>query len=157
MSFTNSWKGSVKPRNQRKYRYQAPLHIRNKFVSCHLAKELRKKHGVRSLPVRVGDKVKVSVGQFKKKTGKVNRVDRVAERVFIDGVEAAKKDGTKVALSVHVTNLEIIELNLDDKRRINKSQAEAGKGGAKAEKPVAKTVKKQAKPKVEKEQEEKKE
>ena len=42
--FSESWKSSKQVRKQRKYRYNAPLHIKQKFVNVHLAKELRKKY-----------------------------------------------------------------------------------------------------------------
>ena len=55
--------GQAQSRKQRNYRHKAPLHIKQKFVSAHLSKELRQKCGRRSLGVRKGDKVKVTTGQ----------------------------------------------------------------------------------------------
>lgn len=115
--FSNAWKSSKKPRKQRKYRHNAPLHIKKKFVSAHLSKELRKKHKIRSISLKKGDKVKVVRGQFKKHTGKVDRVDVKNCEIFIEGIEITKKDGTKTTRSIHPSNLLIIELNLDDKMR----------------------------------------
>ena len=40
--FSNAWIGSKQPRKQRKYRHNAPLNVRNKFLSSHLSKELMK-------------------------------------------------------------------------------------------------------------------
>ena len=60
--FSTAWKSSVKPRKQRKYNYNAPLHLRGSQLHVHLSKELRQKHGVRALRVRVGDTVKVLRG-----------------------------------------------------------------------------------------------
>ena len=45
--FSKSWKSSRQPRKQRKYVFNAPLHIRHKLVSANLSKELRKKYGKR--------------------------------------------------------------------------------------------------------------
>ena len=69
--FSGSWVKSKQPRKQRKYRYNAPLHIRQKFVGAHLSRELRKKYGKRSASLRKGDNVKIMRGQFRNKSGKV--------------------------------------------------------------------------------------
>ena len=41
--FSKSWVSSKKPGKQRKYRINAPLNIKRKFLSVHLSKELREK------------------------------------------------------------------------------------------------------------------
>jgi len=123
--FSSEWIRSKQPRKQRKYNYNAPLHIKSKLMSAHLSKDLMKKYNRRSIRVRKGDKVTVSRGQFKKKKGNVERVYLKKSKVYISGVEMIKKDGTKVFYPVHPSNLVITELNLDDKKRaaiINKSK-----------------------------------
>ena len=57
--FSTAWNASKQPRKQRKYRANAPLHTKYKFLGVHLSKELREKHGVRSMAVITGHKVKV--------------------------------------------------------------------------------------------------
>ena len=115
--FSRTWKRSKQPRKQRKYRYNAPLHIKQKFMRAHLSKELRKKYNRRSLGLKKGDKVKIVRGQFKKKTGKVDKVDLKENYVYITGIEITKKDGTKAFYPLQPSNLMITELNLDDKKR----------------------------------------
>ncbi len=115
--FSISWKRSKQPRKQRKYRYNAPLHIKQKFMHAHLSKELRKKYGKRSFSLKKGDKVKIVRGQFKKRDGKVDRIDLKKERVYVGGLEILKKDGTKTMYPIHPSNLIISELSLDDKMR----------------------------------------
>ena len=46
--FSSSWIKSKQPRKQRKYRRYAPLHIKQRFVSAHLSKELHKKYNKRN-------------------------------------------------------------------------------------------------------------
>ena len=116
-NFSTSWKSSKKPRKQRKYRTSAPLHIKQKFVHSHMSKDLRKKYGKRSIGLRKGDKVKVTHGQFKKHEGKIESINIKKTRVFINGVEITKKDGTKKSIALHPSNIIITELNLDDKLR----------------------------------------
>lgn len=111
------WKSSKQPKKQRKYRSNAPLHIRKKFMSSNLSKDLRKKYVMRNIPLRTGDKVKVMRGQFRKKTGKVNRVDLKKLRIYVEGIENIRKDGTKSFYPLSPSNVQVIELNLDDRKR----------------------------------------
>ena len=116
-AFSKSWNRSVQPRKQRKFRFNAPLHTRQKFVRAHLSKELREKYGKRSCSLKTGDKIKVMRGSFKGKTGKVERIDLKKSKIYITGMDAVKKEGTKYLIPFEPTNLMITELNLDDKKR----------------------------------------
>ena len=115
--FSAGWGNSKKPSKQRKYRINAPLHIKQKFVHCHLSKELRKKYNKRNIGLKKGDTVKIARGQFKKHIGKVDRIDLKKTRVYVSGVEITKKDGTKTTYPIHPSNLIITEMNIDDKMR----------------------------------------
>jgi large subunit ribosomal protein L24 len=108
---------SKQPRKQRKSRYDAPLHVRQKFVHVHLTKELRSKYDKRKIGLKKGDTVKVLRGQFKKHTGKVENIDLKKSKAIISGIEITKKDGSKVTYPINVTNLIITEINLGDKFR----------------------------------------
>jgi len=105
------------PRKQRKFLHNAPLHLRSKIMAATLSENLREKYGVRNLPIRVGDKVKVMRGDFKGKEGKVMEVDLKRYRIHIEGVTQKKTDGTEVYYPVHPSNVMIVELNLDDEKR----------------------------------------
>ena len=120
--FSTAWKASKQPRKQRKYVAQAPLHIKKKLVSVNLSKDLRKKHEKRNLPVKKGDIVKVMRGKFKKKQGKVLSVKLKTQKITIEGIQVKKLDGSKVNVNLRPSNLQIIELNLEDKRRLNKKE-----------------------------------
>jgi large subunit ribosomal protein L24 len=117
INFSSAWKSSRKPRKQRKYRAEAPLHTKQKFVHAHLSKDLKKKYGKRSIGLRKGDKVKVMTGKFRKHEGKIENVDLRKTRVFVNGIETTKRDGTKKPLALHPSNLMITELSMDDKLR----------------------------------------
>ncbi len=130
--FVRTWKSSVLPKKQRKYISNAPLHIRHRFIHAHLSKELRQRYGRRNFSVRVGDRVKVMRGQFAGKTDKVTRVDLKNSRIYIEGIELIKKDGNKVFCSVHPSKLMLVELLLDDKRRVDSLKREPQKKNQKA-------------------------
>lgn len=115
--FSLCWKSSKQPRKQRKYRYNAPLHIKKNFIRAHISTELRKKYGKRNIGLRKGDKIKILRGEFRKKEGKVERVDLKKTKINVTGIERIKKDGTKVLVPLEPSNLVITELNLDDRMR----------------------------------------
>jgi large subunit ribosomal protein L24 len=132
--FSKSWKGSKQPRKQRKYLANAPLHLRKKFISVSLSKELRKKHEKRNVPVRKGDAVRVMRGKFKGSKGKISKVLLREARVFVEGVQLKKKDGSKIDVKLQPSNLQITELNLEDRRRLKKSEKRSESQSAKQEK-----------------------
>jgi len=116
--FSTAWKSSSQPRKQRKYRANASLHTKRKFVSVNLNKELRKKYSMRNIPVRKNDVVKIMVGKYKKKQGKVLSVLLKLSKIEVEGIQVKKQDGSKVNVKMQPSNLQIMELNLDDKKRL---------------------------------------
>ena len=117
--FSTHWLSSKQPRKQRKYRANAPLHIKHKFLSANLSKSLREKHGKRSIPLRKGDEVLVMRGSFRKKKAKITSIDLTNSRVALEGIQRTKKDGTKVNVYFDPSSLQIQTLSLDDKERIS--------------------------------------
>tara|TARA_Y100000310_G_scaffold244040_1_gene248712 strand:- start:199 stop:591 length:393 start_codon:yes stop_codon:yes gene_type:complete len=117
MSWSKDWKASKSPRKQRNYRMNAPLHLKQRFLNVHLSKELREKYGTRKVRIKKGDKVKVMRGQYNKRTGNVSRVSVVFNKVYVEGIEITKKDGSKAFYPMNASNLMITDLNLDDKKR----------------------------------------
>ncbi len=109
---------SSQPRKQRKSRYQAPLHIRHKLMGAMLSPELREKHGIKSIPLRVGDTVKVLRGDHKGKEGKVAKVDLKKMVITVDGVSVTKADGTEVPRPVQPSNVMITKLEIKDEKRL---------------------------------------
>ena len=123
--FSSAWISSKHPRKQRKYRENAPLHRKHKFLSAHLSKDLRAKYGKRSLPLRKGDEVLVMRGSFRKKKVKVASVNLKKSIVTLEGIQRAKKDGSKIAVYFYPSTLQITSLNLDDKERLAKTEAKS--------------------------------
>jgi len=118
INWSKSWKSSTQPRKQRKYAYNAPLHVAGKFLSAHLSKELIKKYGKRSVVVVKGDKVKIMRGQFKGTEGKVEKVDHVRKIVHVEGAQQMKVNGTKAYYPLNASTLLVTALNANDKKRI---------------------------------------
>jgi len=106
-----------KPTKQRKMLFQAPDHIRHKHFAAHLSPELRASRGVRALPVRSGDAVRIMRGDHKGFEGKVTRIDRRKYRIYVEGLTREKVDGTTILVPIHPSNVMITNLNLEDKWR----------------------------------------
>jgi large subunit ribosomal protein L24 len=136
------------PKKQRKRLFNAPAHIRHKLMAAHLSSEIAASRGVKTLPVRKGDTVRIERGDNKGFEGKVSRVDLSNYRVYLEGLTREKTDGTNIFISVHPSKIQIRNLNLDDKRRKDilgrKKQIEKPE---REEKLKAKAAKKTEKPK----------
>jgi len=115
--WSRHWIRSKQPRKQRKYLYNAPLHIRRKMFVSPLSKELREKLNKRNVVIRVGDKVKVERGDFRGKEGLVVYVDTKNYRVYVDSAYVEKKNGEKAYYPIHPSKLRVIALNLEDAKR----------------------------------------
>lgn len=118
--FTKTWKSSSQPRRQRKYRYNAPIHIKRRFLSVNLSKDLRKQYGTRNFVVKKGDKVKVLRGNHKDTEAKVTDVLIKKGIVYLAGIEATRREGAKSRIPFQPSNLQIVELDLSDKIRKEK-------------------------------------
>jgi len=125
--FSTKWKASKQPRKQRKFIARAPLHIKRKLLSVNLSKELRKKQGKRNVVARKGDIVKIMRGKFKKKQGKIIEIKTKLGKIYIEGIQAKKMDGSKTNVPLKASNLQIIELNVNDKKRKLKIKKETKK------------------------------
>jgi large subunit ribosomal protein L24 len=108
---------SKQARKQRKDLFNLSLHKKRKQMSAHLSKELRKKHKKRSIPLRTGDTIKIVTGEYKGKTGKVNKVNLTKRKIKVEKILRKKVDGTEKEVWVIPSNVIITELNLEDKER----------------------------------------
>lgn len=115
--WSTSWVSSKQTRKQRKFRYNAPLHVRRKFVSAHLSEALRERFNRRAVPLRKGDEVEIMRGSSRGLKGKIERVDLKKSKVFVENVKVKKVNGTEVLKPLEPSNLLITNLDLEDKFR----------------------------------------
>ncbi|MBI4141503.1 50S ribosomal protein L24 [Candidatus Woesearchaeota archaeon] len=115
-TWSKHWKTSKKPRKQRKYVHNIPVHLKGKLLSSTLTKDLRKKHRTRNIRIHKGDKAKIMRGQHRGKTGTVERVEVKKMKVYISGAEITKRDGSKALYPIHPSNIMITELTQDKRR-----------------------------------------
>ena len=135
---------TTKPTKQRKRLYQASSAKRYKRFSAPLSSKLKGSHGANSVPVRNGDTVIVMRGDRKGSEGKVTQIDRKKYRIFVEGMNREKVDGTSIPVPIHPSKVMITRLNLDDKwrKKILKRKAVSEKAEVAKEKPPKKEAKK---------------
>lgn len=136
---------TIQPRKQHRRLYQAPLHIRYKHFSAPLAPSLKASYNLGSIPLRTGDTVRIMRGDRKGMEGKVTRIDRKRYRLFAEGINREKADGSATLVPIHPSKVMITNLNLEDKWRREVLKA----GAEKVEKKPTQEAKKPQKSKKE--------
>lgn len=111
---------SINPGKQRKELYNAPQHLKRKWIAAHLEENLLLKYDKRSVPTIKGDTVKVMRGSFKGHEDKIAGVNVKKRTLEIEGITMSKADGNKIAKPIHHSNVLITKLNLTDKWRRKK-------------------------------------
>lgn len=135
---------TTKPTKQRKMVFQAPINQRYKRFAAPLSSKLKDSHGTSSVPVKKGDTVMIMRGDRRGSEGKVTQVDRKNYRIFVEGANREKVDGTSIPVPIHPSKVMITRLNLDDKWR---KKILERKASIEDEVPKEKPAKKEAKKK----------
>ncbi|CAJ0945512.1 unnamed protein product, partial [Mesorhabditis belari] len=111
----------------RKRHFNAPSHLRRKLMSSPLTKDLRAKHGIRSIPIRTDDEVTVTRGHYKGNSGRVMRVYRKKFVIHIDKITREKANGTTVHIGIHPSKVAVTKLKLDRDRKALIERKAAGR------------------------------
>lgn len=99
-------------------------------MSSPLSGDLQKKYGVRAMPIRKDDEVRIVLGVHKGKEGKVTQVYRKKFVIYIDRVTKDKANGTPVPVGIPANNVRIIKLKLDKDRNNTLARRAAAKSGS---------------------------
>ena len=112
-------KKSVQPKKQRNARRDAPLHKRRKLMSANISKGLRAKLGTsrRSAVVRKGDKVEITTGAFKKKSGKVLEANYSKLKLYVEGIIRKNARGQEKLIPIDPSNVKIVDGDFSIKSR----------------------------------------
>jgi len=108
------------PRKKRKALAELPLHSKRKLVHAHLSKELRKQLKKRAVALKKGDSVKIMRGRFKKRSGKIVKVNLRRMLVFVEGVVIKKQGGREKPAPIQPSNLMITALEKREERKKQK-------------------------------------
>jgi len=105
---------SKQPRKQRKALYNYNNHQRSKMLSTRVADFLRDEYGIKRLPLRVDDQVRVCRGEFKDFEGSIIEILK-NQRVKIKECTFDKTDGTQFHPTIHISNLVITKFAKEKK------------------------------------------
>ncbi|KAL1410970.1 60S ribosomal protein L26A [Vanrija albida] len=104
-------------RKSRKAHFNASSGEKRKLMSSALSKELRAKHGARSIPVRKDDEVLIVRGKYKGREGKVTQVYRKKWVIHVDRVHIEKSNAATAPIGISPSNVVITSLKLDKDRK----------------------------------------
>ncbi len=119
-NWSREWNSSTDPSKQRKYRDNAPLHVKDKMISANTSEVIREELGTRSIQLKVGDRVRVMRGDEKGKEGIVSDIDREEEKVYVHGIIVERTDGTEREIALRPSNLQVQAMNIEDDMRMEK-------------------------------------
>lgn len=105
------------PSKQRTSMRNATSFKRNKLMSARVSKDLQRKYKVKNIPVRKGDVVQVTTGDFVGTEGKVLHVISKKQRLAIDGISREKADKSKMIYPIHVSKVVIRRFGKVDSTR----------------------------------------
>lgn len=105
---------SKKPGKQRKALYVHKNHQRSRLNSARVADFLQEEYGVKKLPLRVGDNVRVCKGEFKDFEGEILEITK-NHRAKIKECTFERTDGTQFFPGIHISNLIITKFYKEKK------------------------------------------
>ncbi|MFX0204616.1 MAG: 50S ribosomal protein L24 [Candidatus Hodarchaeota archaeon] len=105
------------PSKQRRRLYTADSFHRSKMMSARLSKDLQEKYKVKKMPVRTGDVVYITTGDFVGTEGKILTMDTKKRRLGIDGIAREKADKSKVMYKIDASNVVIRRFGKVDRSR----------------------------------------
>ena len=119
---------SKKPSKQRKALFNSKQHQRSKLNSTRVADFLQEEYGVKRLPLRVGDQVKITRGEFKDFEGEVLEITK-NQRAKIKEATFERTDGTQFYPAIHISNLVITKFYKEKKMDAYRAQMIERKSG----------------------------
>lgn len=105
------------PSKQRRRIFTADSFQRSRMMSARLSKDLRTKYKVKKMPIRTGDVVYITAGDFVGTEGKVLIIDSKKRRLGIDGIAREKADKSKVMYKIDTSKVVIRRFGKVDKSR----------------------------------------
>ena len=96
-------------------------------MSAPLSKELKARHGVRSMPIRKDDEVQVMRGAYKGRDGKVVCVARKKYVIYVERITREKSNGSQTHVGIPASSVQITKLKMDKDRKAKLEAKKAGK------------------------------
>ena len=96
---------SKKPSKQRQALYNVKNHQVSKLFTVPLDEALQEEYGIKRLPLRKDDYVRVISGEFNGIEGKVLSVSKVSRKITIEECALQKKDGKNYNVPISVSKV----------------------------------------------------
>ncbi len=96
---------SKKPGKQRRALQKIKNHQVSKLFTIPLDEALQAQHGVKRMPLRIGDSVRIESGEFEGIEGSILSLDKKKRRVTIEEATLQKRDGSNYYVPIAVSNL----------------------------------------------------
>ena len=112
-----STKISSQRRTNRKKYFKADSNKKRIFMSSKLDKSLRKDYDLKTIPLRKGDEVKITRGNYKGKVGNIVQISRKGIFLYVSTVTFKKMKGDEAYLPIHPSNVEVLKLVLTSERK----------------------------------------
>lgn len=117
-------------RKVRKAFFNAKKDQKHIIMSAPLSKELQATHGIKRLPIRRDDEVKIVRGKYPDRTGRVTDVCLRSMRIHIDQLNVENRPNGSVPIPIHPSNVIITKLKLDNYRKALIEKKRAGREAA---------------------------
>jgi len=112
-----------KPSKQRKRNiYKTNIYGKRKLLVAKLDKPLLKTTTKKRMTVRKGDTIKILRGKYKGKSGKVDKVSYTKAKIYIKDIKQTNSRGQDRLIPFNASNVIIIDLILNDNKRISKNK-----------------------------------
>ena len=95
----------LRPSKQRKALYNLKNHQASKLFTVPLEESLQEEWGIKRMPLRKDDFVRVVKGEFDGIEGKVLSVDKSTRKITIEECTLQKKDGSNYNVPISVANV----------------------------------------------------
>jgi large subunit ribosomal protein L24 len=105
---------SKQPRKQRKALFNYKNHQKSKLLTVRVADFVREEYGIKSLPLRVGDGVRITRGEFKDFEGEIIEITK-KQRAKIKEATFDKADGTQFHPAIHISKMVITKFTKEKK------------------------------------------
>ena len=112
-----------KPSKQRKRNiYKTNIYGKRKLLVAKLDKPLLKTTTKKRMTVRKGDTIKILRGKYKGKSGKVDKVSYTKAKIYVKDIKQTNSRGQDKLIPFNASNVIIVDLILNDNKRISKNK-----------------------------------
>lgn len=104
---------SKKPRKQRNALLKVKNHQVSKLFTAPMNEALQEVYGIKRIPVRVGDSVRIVKGEFVGIEGKITSINKKTRKLIIEEATLQKRSGENYFVPISVSNVIVTKFETD--------------------------------------------